>query len=222
MKYLSTLLSLCLFTLIFSQDTATISVTVQNNLKQAIAGEQIIFQGVNNQQIVKGISNENGHFLIQLLGNETYQIKLKAIGKAQEYNTVTIPPLEPNERYGINELTLTITPPKIFTLNNVYFDSGKATLKTSSYTELNELLEYLQLKPNLRIEISGHTDNVGQAENNQTLSENRALAVKNYLVKQGINSNRITTIGYGSTKPIAYNTTAEGRQKNRRTEVKLL
>ena len=72
------------------------------------------------------------------------------------------------------------------------------------------------------IEIGGHTDDVGDEDKNQALSEKRANTVLQYLIKKGIDSKRLTAKGYGETKPVAYNTTAEGRQKNRRTEVSII
>ena len=74
----------------------------------------------------------------------------------------------------------------------------------------------------MKVEISGHTDNVGKAAANQKLSENRAKAVKNYLVQKSIAPERILTVGYGSQRPIAPNTTTEGKQKNRRVEFRII
>jgi len=111
--------------------------------------------------------------------------------------------------------------PKKFTLDNVHFDTGKATLRSDSYPELKELIELMKYKKNLIIEIAGHTDNVGSPESNLILSQNRANNVKNYLVNNGIRSDRIDSKGYGETQPIAENITEEGKQKNRRTEVRI-
>ena len=79
----------------------------------------------------------------------------------------------------------------------------------------------MTLKPQLEIEIAGHTDNVGTAESNMTLSLNRAKSVRNYLISKGIDANRVSIQGYGDTQPIASNDSAEGRQKNRRTVVNI-
>jgi outer membrane protein OmpA-like peptidoglycan-associated protein len=87
---------------------------------------------------------------------------------------------------------------------------------------LDELVEYLKRKSDERIEVGGHTDNVGKADANIVLSQNRANTVRAYLLMKGIDSERVTARGYGMTEPIAENTTAEGRQMNRRTEVKIL
>ena len=84
------------------------------------------------------------------------------------------------------------------------------------------MLELMQKNPTLRIEISGHTDNVGKDDYNMTLSENRAKSVRQWLIDKGINTQRIVAKGYGKTKPIADNSTEEGRQQNRRTEFKII
>jgi outer membrane protein OmpA-like peptidoglycan-associated protein len=107
-------------------------------------------------------------------------------------------------------------------LRNLFFESGKAILTSESVTELNRLLVMLNDMPKLRIEISGHTDNVGSAAANQRLSEARAKAVVDYLVKDGINASRLTHVGYGFDQPVAENNTAAGRAQNRRTEFKVI
>lgn len=107
-------------------------------------------------------------------------------------------------------------------LNNIFFDSGKATLRPESYAELGILYTLLVNNPSLKIEISGHTDNVGSASLNLRLSEDRARAVVSYLIERGIDRDRLTYKGYGFSKPIASNETAEGRQMNRRTEFQIL
>jgi len=87
---------------------------------------------------------------------------------------------------------------------------------------LNKLIAFLKTNPKLTIEIGGHTDNVGKPKDNQLLSENRAKSVKDYLVENGIEANRLTTKGYGDTNPIASNETETGRAENRRTEFKVV
>ena len=107
-------------------------------------------------------------------------------------------------------------------LNNIFFDFNKATLRPESVAELDRLYKMLEDIPTLKIEISGHTDNVGSAQYNQQLSENRAKAVVDYLVDKGISNTRLEYKGYGFKQPIAGNDTEQGRQQNRRTEFKVL
>jgi outer membrane protein OmpA-like peptidoglycan-associated protein len=107
-------------------------------------------------------------------------------------------------------------------LDNIFFETDKSKLKTESLVELNKLLEMLNKYPNLKIEINGHTDNVGTDEYNLKLSKSRAKAVVDYLIEKSIAETRLTHNGYGSTKPIKTNKTEEGRAQNRRVEFKVV
>ena len=108
------------------------------------------------------------------------------------------------------------------TINNLFFDLGKATLKPESGPELKRILQVMTENKSLVIEISGHTDNTGSDEINDKLSLERANAVKDNLLKGGIDTSRIRTKGYGKSKPKADNSTEEGRQINRRVEIEIL
>ena len=94
-------------------------------------------------------------------------------------------------------------------------------MRPESNSELDRLVKLLKDVPNLKIEISGHTDNTGSATLNNELSKARAEAVVTYLKTKGIAANRLTSEGYGSSKPVASNDNAAGRQENRRTEFKI-
>jgi len=107
-------------------------------------------------------------------------------------------------------------------LNNIFFNYNKATLRPESKTELENLIKLMNDNPNIKIEISGHTDNIGSAAYNQKLSESRAKAVVDYLIEHGIERSRLSYRGYGFDKPIAPNDTEEGRQLNRRVEFKII
>jgi outer membrane protein OmpA-like peptidoglycan-associated protein len=106
-------------------------------------------------------------------------------------------------------------------MKNIFFDNNKYDLKSESYSELNKLVAFLKSSANVSIEIGGHTDAVGDAKSNVTLSENRAKSVYNYLVEKGVSSTRLSFKGFGSAIPIADNNTEEGRAQNRRTEFKI-
>jgi OmpA-OmpF porin, OOP family len=107
-------------------------------------------------------------------------------------------------------------------LNNIFFESNKTTLNTDSFAELDRLVLILQDNAHMTIEIDGHTDNGGAPESNMTLSVDRANAVKDYLIKKGIAASRITTKGFGGTKPITLEDTEEAKQLNRRVEFIIL
>ena len=110
---------------------------------------------------------------------------------------------------------------KTLELNNVNFETNSANLTKLSIYQLDNLADAMNKYPNMAIELSGHTDNTGEPDFNQQLSEQRAQKVKSYLVDKGINESRLTAIGFGSTRPISSNDTEEGREQNRRTEFRI-
>ncbi|PLW93382.1 MAG: hypothetical protein C0592_06340 [Marinilabiliales bacterium] len=108
-----------------------------------------------------------------------------------------------------------------FVLRNVYFDFDKSTLRPESTEELDRLVALLNALPEIKIELSGHTDNRGSASYNKQLSEDRAKAVVDYLIQEGIEKSRLTYVGFGFDQPIATNETDAGRQLNRRVEFRI-
>jgi outer membrane protein OmpA-like peptidoglycan-associated protein len=111
---------------------------------------------------------------------------------------------------------------KSIILKNVFYEVDSFALKTESEAELNKVVKFLQQNPHIRIEISGHTDNTGNPDYNQLLSENRAKTAASYLVAASIRSERIVSKGYGMNTPVATNDTEAGRALNRRTELKII
>jgi outer membrane protein OmpA-like peptidoglycan-associated protein len=124
-----------------------------------------------------------------------------------------------------NTLTIALNPLESgtkFELRNVFFETGKFELKPESKTELELVVAMLNQNPAMRIQVSGHTDNVGAEASNKLLSENRAKSVVEFLVKSGIDATRLTSKGFGSSQPIMSNDSPEGKAKNRRTEIEIL
>jgi outer membrane protein OmpA-like peptidoglycan-associated protein len=107
----------------------------------------------------------------------------------------------------------------VVTLPGLFFDSGKSVLKPGARNTLSKIADQLRISPDIRIQIEGHTDSVGSDELNQSLSEKRATAVRDYLVSRGFPAERMTMTGLGETTPVASNDTASGRQQNRRVEL---
>jgi len=101
----------------------------------------------------------------------------------------------------------------------ITFDTGKATIKDESMPIIEQMVDLMQTNADLKVEIQGHTDNVGKPEANKKLSDERANAVKKALADKGISADRMSAIGYGDTKPVADNNTEEGRAQNRRVEL---
>ena len=98
-------------------------------------------------------------------------------------------------------------------------DTGKYTLKPGAREKLAKIAGILVAYPGIRVEVGGYTDNAGQEEMNQTLSENRASSVRDYLVQSGVSTNSVTAKGFGNTLPVASNSSESGRQQNRRVEL---
>lgn len=111
---------------------------------------------------------------------------------------------------------------QIVRLNNIFFATGKSTLNTESFPELNRIAISMAENKTLAIELGGHTDNTGSTEFNLKLSQDRADTVREYLIGKGIEPDRVASKGYGETVPVAKNDTPEGQQLNRRVEFKIL
>ncbi|MGE0790838.1 MAG: OmpA family protein [Sandaracinaceae bacterium] len=120
-----------------------------------------------------------------------------------------LPPLEPAQ---------TDTPEERFILEGINFQSASATIEEDSYPQLDRVVEYMQHRPTVRLRITGHTDNAGNPRRNQQLSEQRARAVRQYIIDHGIDGGRVEAVGMGDRQPIASNDTDEGRAQNRRIE----
>lgn len=203
--------------------TAPVEVIVIDGKKAPRGGEQVIFTGQKSKQTFQGRTNKTGKLSIALPAGDAYAVFLKAITDSSQFGTLPIAPLSGTQFYK-NPFIIEITfePAKVFTLNNVHFDFGKATLREGSFKQLEELYEYLKWKETYKAEIAGHTDNVGQGNDNMILSQKRAESVKAWLVKKGIQPARLIAKGYGATQPVADNSTDDGKQQNRRTEVRIL
>jgi outer membrane protein OmpA-like peptidoglycan-associated protein len=217
----ATLLSLISTITIAQNQHATIQVNVTNFKNVNLKGEQILFVNQTTKKITKGISNSKGDFIIKLTAG-LYLIKMKSISDVKDYSSIEIPKLSEGQTYTDMAMQIQMSVPKYFTLNNIHFASNQSVLLRSSSSQLKDLVEYLKLKPNLRIEIQGHTDSDGSETANMELSIKRANAIKKYLVTNGITATRLKTVGYGEGRPVAENSTAQGKQKNRRTEVRVL
>jgi len=125
------------------------------------------------------------------------------------------------ENDGCPEVKKEITQKVNYAARRIYFKSSSFDLLPVSYKGLNDVASILKNNPDLKLRVEGHTDSTGIPENNKILSQLRALAVKQYLVKKGIDPDRITIFGYGQERPVATNETREGKAKNRRVEMKI-
>lgn len=162
----------------------------------------------------------NGEFLVSLPANN-YALNVSRSGYLFFSENFSLKESKDNKPY-IKDVPLTpIRVGEKVVLKNVFFETAKFDLKQESKIELNKLIAFLEATPNLKIELSGHTDNVGDKKYNQTLSQNRAKSVYDYLVANKVDPTRLTFVGYGDTQPIAKNDTEEGKAQNRRSEFKV-
>jgi outer membrane protein OmpA-like peptidoglycan-associated protein len=203
-----------------TEKDALITVSVVNEKNKPQGGEQVTFESIKTKKVFSGVTKDGGKFDILVPKGDKYNVKYKAFTSDQDYTVLDVP--NPKGELLSFEVSIQFELPKQYTLDNVLFDSGKATLRPESSKELNELVEYMKLKKNMVIEIAGHTDNVGNADANLKLSQDRANTVRDYLIKKGIVENRVQAKGYGDTQPLVSNDTDKGKQKNRRTEVRVL
>ena len=204
----------------------TLSGVVINRTKNLPeGGAEISVSNLTKHSISTKLSkNGDGIFLAQLESESDFTV----VGKKSDY----ISNIEKLSTKGLNrsatlyvKLELGIEEAKIgqsIVLNNIYFDKGKATVNTEYSSDLDKLIQFLNDNPATRLEIQGHTDNTGKLILNNKLSQARAESVVNYLSNKGISKNRLIAKGYGPSKPIVTNTTEEGRQKNRRVEMKVI
>lgn len=179
----------------------------------------------NQKNVVIASFNSNsssGKYLISLPSGKNYGIAVKSNGYLFHSENFDIPVSGTYQEIEKNIALNKIAAGSKIILNNIFFDTGKSDLRKESTNELERLLQLMNEVLTLKIEISGHTDNVGSADYNKGLSEARAKSVVDYLIKKGIDKERMVFKGYGFTQPIADNSTEEGRQLNRRTEFKIL
>ena len=203
--------------------TAPVEVTVTNDQQLPRAGEQVVFKAKKTGKFFEGRTNKSGKLQVTLPACDEYMVMLNTINDSTQFGKLPIPPLADNQSYTKPfVIEISYEPAKEFILNDVYFETGKASLQPVSFKQLQVLYEYMKWKDSRRIEIGGHTDNVGNDTDNLTLSQKRADNVKAWLVQKGINASRIIAKGYGASTPVADNNTDKGRGKNRRTEVKIL
>jgi outer membrane protein OmpA-like peptidoglycan-associated protein/outer membrane protein assembly factor BamB len=141
------------------------------------------------------------------------------------FETITLPDEEAVDDLSLAGLEVSLSRARggeELRVDSIHFETGKANLSAGSIPTLQKIHDMMRENPGIRIEIAGHTDSTGSKELNQRLSELRAESVASWLIQNGIPSTRITTKGFGESRPIADNATEEGRRRNRRTEIRIL
>ena len=184
------------------------------------------------------VTGTDGKFFFRIYENEDYDLIAESDGylvKRQPYSTHG-KAVDPNTlKQLVTNITLDTTivleqmkKDKIFVLENIYYEFDSANIRPDAAKELDKLVQILVDNPEIRIELSSHTDSVASVEYNLNLSQRRAQSAVNYLIQQGIAPDRLVAKGYGELRPIARNTNPDGtdnevgRERNRRTEFKIL
>ena len=197
--------------------------TVKDKVTKKPLTANVILTPINGGETMSTYTNRSdGSFLAPLKADIQYALSIDKKGYLYHSEYFDMPNVPSDQPFEIEVLLQKIEVGKTVVLSNIFFDTDKYVLRPESKTGLEKLKSYLSENPDIRIEIGGHTDNVGNASHNLTLSQNRAKAVLDYLVKEGIDASRLVSKGYGDTVPVASNDTKEGRAKNRRTEFKTL
>lgn len=182
------------------------------NLLDLSTGEHI--QQFNSEK-------ETGKYLVSLPAGKEYAAVASLEGFTYESGKFSVPDKKEFEEKAFDIYLKPVNRGYNLTLTGIVFDAGSAILKQESKPVIERLAAMMKEYPKLQIEISGHTDNTGSVMENLDISQRRAKAVSDYLIKSGVERNRVTYAGYGSQKPIADNGTAEGRKLNRRIEFKI-
>lgn len=180
---------------------------------------------LSNEEVRAASFSDNltGEFLVSLPSGSSYALNVSKQGYLFYSGNYTLGnSLTAGDEYQVDIQLSPIEVGGTIILNNIFFESGSASILNQSKPELNKVVELLNSNSKMRIEVGGHTDNIGNDLSNAALSEQRAKSVMNFLIEKGITATRIEAKGFGKSKPVADNTTELGRSKNRRTEFKVL
>jgi outer membrane protein OmpA-like peptidoglycan-associated protein/WD40 repeat protein/uncharacterized protein YegL len=172
--------------------------------------------------ITDTLTGEDGIFSFYVRPERAYALAAEKEGYLSSSENIDTERSAMNDTIYKNIYLTRIEDKAIVKLNNVFFGFAKADLLETSFSDLNRILNLLHTKKDIRIEIHGHTDDIGSNESNEDLALRRALSVRDYLVRKGINENRLEILSFGESKPVASNSTDEGRQLNRRVEIKII
>jgi outer membrane protein OmpA-like peptidoglycan-associated protein len=178
---------------------------------------------ISTRQLISKLqTDEDGNYLVTLPIGKDYAFNVHRKGYlfySENYNMSTI---SSDSTYFADIPLQPIEANAHIILKNVFFDTKKTALKPESITELDNVVRLMNENPNMKILITGYTDNVGTPADNLILSKGRAVSVVNYLISKGINNNRLTFKGLGEANPVTDNNTEEGRALNRRTELSVV
>lgn len=174
-------------------------------------------------EVGKISSNDDGEFTIYVNNDGSYSINVESDGYFAHYEEFNVG-LELSQQGSVSRDIVLESGAAgyVFTLNNLVFELGEASITSASYSELDMVVSRMNQYPAMEIQLEGHTDYRGNADANMQLSQERVDAVKSYLVSKGIQENRIKTKAFGGTQPLSREDTEEAHASNRRVEVRIL
>ncbi|PWD97956.1 hypothetical protein DDZ16_17945 [Marinilabilia rubra] len=164
-------------------------------------------------------TNDGGAFAIEANTDLNYSINANLNGYFSSSENVNLTDVQTRDTIWVNLELIPIGQSSAIKLNNVFFETGKAEILDVSKAELQRVVTFLRNRKDLKIEVHGHTDNIGTSESNKVLSRLRAMAVKAYIIRHNISDDRISVKYFGESKPIGDNSTEAGRKANRRVEI---
>jgi outer membrane protein OmpA-like peptidoglycan-associated protein len=204
--------------------TVVVEGIVSNAKTKEIVGAYVMIEDINTGELI-AINKSNsatGKYLIVLPAGKTYSVSANKEGFFFHSEKFDVPNASTYQEIKKDIELKPIEKGAKIVINNIFFETGKATLSPQSNVELEKAVDLLKTNPTMIIEVGGHTDNVGDDTYNMKLSHDRSKSVREYLVKAGIASERVQAKGYGESNPIATNDTEDGRKANRRTEFVIL
>ncbi|HLK92106.1 MAG TPA: OmpA family protein [Polyangia bacterium] len=199
---------------------AAMKLFVVDKDKGPVKGVAIFMTGPDGTKYYAEPTDSAGYTEMLVPVGKKYDITYLSLGRHEIAATVPVAD-EPSQSVKLT-LRYKRENDKPFVLSGVNFDTAKATIRPGSFKQLDEVVDFMNHKKEARVEISGHTDNVGNPQANKTLSQRRAQACLNYIVSKGIDKSRLTAVGEGDERPVAPNDSDEGRQRNRRIEAREL
>jgi outer membrane protein OmpA-like peptidoglycan-associated protein len=195
---------------------------LNSKTQEPVIGRMDLIDVVHNVVIGTAVSDSSGNYKLTIPGKKNYGVEIMAkdylfflqvVDLTKDTSDLII-----KRDFALSKVEVGAK----VVLKNIFFETGKATLKSESFAELENVIKFLADNTTIRLEISGHTDNVGSLKSNTKLSQDRAQAVVNYLVTKGIAASRLEAKGYAFSQPLSSNDTPDGRAQNRRVEFKIL
>lgn len=200
-----------------TKDLAVMKVNAFDFEGRAQKHKELVFKGQKNGKEIRVNTNAQGEVATHIPKGDTYTILCEGITGSFECGQTPYIPV----KAGTGSVNVEYEDTR-FELKGVTFETGKSELKSTSYDILNSTVKGLQKFDSVKVEIEGHTDNVGGEEYNMKLSQDRANSVREYLIGKGIVADRITAVGYGYSNPKASNESESGRAQNRRIEIRIV